>query len=72
MQETWVQSLSWEDALGKEMATHSSILAWEIPWTGSLVDYSPWGHKESDNELGTKQQQCHVNQSCFDARKGKK
>ena len=30
---TQVQSLSWEDALKKEMATHSSILAWEIPWT---------------------------------------
>ena len=29
----WVQSLSWEDALEKEMATHSSILPWEIPWT---------------------------------------
>ena len=33
MQETWVQSLGWEDALEKEMATHSSILAWEIPQT---------------------------------------
>ena len=33
MQETWVQSLGWEDPLEKEMATHSSILAWEIPWT---------------------------------------
>ena len=33
MQETWVKSLGWEDALEKEMATHSSILAWEIPWT---------------------------------------
>ena len=33
MQETWVQSLSWEDPLEKEMATYSSILAWEIPWT---------------------------------------
>ena len=33
MQETWVQSLDWEDPLEKEMATHSSILAWEIPWT---------------------------------------
>ena len=32
-QETWVQSLGWEDPLEKEMATHSSILAWEIPWT---------------------------------------
>ena len=33
MHETWVQSLSWEDPLEKEMATHSSILAWKIPWT---------------------------------------
>ena len=33
MQETWVQSLGWEDSLEKEMATHSSILAWEIPWS---------------------------------------
>ena len=32
-QETPVQSLVWEDPLEKEMATHSSILAWEIPWT---------------------------------------
>ena len=33
MQETWVQSLGWEDFLEKEMAAHSSILAWRIPWT---------------------------------------
>ena len=33
MRETWVQSLGWEDLLEKEMATHSSILAWKIPWT---------------------------------------
>ena len=32
-QETWVPSLGWEDALGEGMATHSSILAWRIPWT---------------------------------------
>ena len=32
MQETWVQSLGWEDPLQKEMAAHSSILAWKIPW----------------------------------------
>ena len=32
MRETWVQSLSWEDPLEKEMATHCSILAWKIPW----------------------------------------
>ena len=33
MQETWVQSLGWEDPLEEGMATHSSILAWKIPWT---------------------------------------
>ena len=33
MQETQVQSLDWEDHLEKEMATHSSVLAWRIPWT---------------------------------------
>ena len=33
MQEAWVQSLGWEDPLGMEMATHSSIFAWRIPWT---------------------------------------
>ena len=32
-QEMWVQSVGWEDPLGEEMASHSSILAWEIPWT---------------------------------------
>ena len=39
---TWVQSLGWEDPLEKGTATHSSSLAWRIPWT------SPWGRKESD------------------------
>ena len=33
MLETWVQSLGWEDPLEKEIATHSGILAWKIPWT---------------------------------------
>ena len=39
MQETWVQSLGWEDPLEKEMAVHSGTIAWKIPWTeetGSL------------------------------------
>ena len=36
MQETWVRSLGWEDLLEKEMAAHSSILAWKIPWTVEL------------------------------------
>ena len=48
IRETWVQSLGWEDLLEKEMATHSSTLAWKIPWTERLVGYSPCGHKESD------------------------
>ena len=46
-QETWVRSLGPEDPLEKEMATHSSTLAWKIPRMEELVGYSPWGHKES-------------------------
>ena len=45
-QETWVQSLGWEDPLEEAMATHSSILAWKIPWTEETG--GPWGHKELD------------------------
>ena len=48
MQETRVQSLDWEDPLEKEKATHSSFLAWRIPWTEEPPGYCPWGHKESD------------------------
>ena len=55
MQEMWVQSLGWEDALEKGMATPSSILVWEIPWQGSLVACSPWGCKRAGNDLATKQ-----------------
>ena len=46
--ETWVQSSGQEDPLEKEMATHSSILAWKIHGQRSLVGCSSWGHKESD------------------------
>ena len=46
--ETWVRSLGWEDPLEKEMATHSSTLAWKIPGLRSLVGYSPWVRRESD------------------------
>ena len=45
MQKTWVQFLSQEDPLEKRMATHSTILAWDIPWTESLLGYSLWCHK---------------------------
>ena len=47
MRQTWVQSLGWEDLLEKAMATHSSTLAWKIPWTEELgASYCPWGRKE--------------------------
>ena len=48
MQETWVQSLGQEDPLEKEMATHSSILAWRSPWTEELGGLQSMGCKESD------------------------
>ena len=48
MQETWVLSLSQEDPLEKEMATHSSIIAWKIPWMEEPGSYSPWGCQELD------------------------
>ena len=44
-----VPSLGWEDPLEKEMATHSSTLAWRIPWMENPgAGYNPWGHQESD------------------------
>ena len=48
MQETWGQSLDWEDTLEKRMATHSGFLPGEFLGQRSLVGYSPWSHKESD------------------------
>ena len=58
MQETQVWSLGCEDPLEREVATHCSILAWEIPWTErSLAGYSSWGHRELDRIWQLKQQQ---------------
>ena len=48
MWETQVQILGREDFLEKEMATHSSILAWKIPWTEEPGQLQSMGHKESD------------------------
>ena len=49
VQETRIGSLVLEDPLEKEMATHSSVLAWRIPWTeGPGTDYSPGRHTDSD------------------------
>ena len=48
MQETQFWSLSREDPLGEEMTTHSSLLAWEIPWTEEPEGLQSKGHKDSD------------------------
>ena len=76
----WVQSLGQEDPLKEEMATHSTLLAWRVPWTeepGGL--HSLWGRKESDRTkracisthtswlIGAKQQQTPL--SCLPCRK---
>ena len=47
-QETWVQSLGWQDPLEKDMAPHSSIPAWRIPWTEEPGGLQSMGCKESD------------------------
>ena len=48
MQETWVRFLNWEDPLEKEMATHSSILSWRIPWTEEPSGLQSMGSQELD------------------------
>ena len=52
MQATWVRSLGWEDPLEKEMATDSSILGWEIPWTEEPGGLQSTGSKKSQTGLG--------------------
>ena len=56
MQEMQVWPLSREDSLEEEIATHSDILAWKIPWTESLVGYSLWGLGRVRYNLASKQQ----------------
>ena len=51
MQETQVQSLTWEDPLEKEMATHSSILAWESPWKKEPGRLKSMGSQKSRTQL---------------------
>ena len=55
MQETWVQSMGWEDSLEKEMATHSRTLAWEIPWTEEPGGLQSLGLKRVGLGLATEQ-----------------
>ena len=54
MQDTQVPSLGRQAPLEKEMATHSSILAWEIPWAEELAGYSLWVGKRVGHDLATK------------------
>ena len=56
MQEMWVKSLGWEDPLEKKMATHSSITAWEIPWTEDPGGLQPM-ELQKNWALATKQQE---------------
>ena len=57
MQEAWDQSLGQEDPPEKEMAAHSSILAWDIHGQRRFVDCSPWGYKKVRHDLDTEKQQ---------------
>ena len=51
MKETWVQSLGQEDLLEEELATHSGILAWEIPWTEEPGGLQSMGLQKSQTQL---------------------
>ena len=54
MQETWIWSLDWEDPLEKEMATHSSILAWKILWTKDPGGLQSMGSQRVRHNWATK------------------
>ena len=61
--ENRVQSLGWEDPLEKEVATHCSILAWEIPWMEESGRLQSMGSQELNMDLGTKHH--HHTAICF-------
>ena len=69
MRETWVRSLDQEDPLEKEMAIHSSAIAWKIHGQRSLIGYSPWGRKESNT---TERLHFHFTQGTFIFKCGRK
>ena len=60
MQETWVQSLGQEDALEEEMATHSSTLAWKIPWTEEPGELQSMGSQRVRCDLATEHARTHA------------
>ena len=55
-QKTWVESLGWEDPLEEEVATHSRILAWEIPWTEEPGGLKSMQSQRVRHDSATKQQ----------------
>ena len=65
MQETemWIRSLGREDPLKKEMATHSSLLAWEIPWTEEPVGLQSMGSQRVRHDCATEYTYTHTTQS---------
>ena len=62
---TWVQALGWEDPLEKGMDTHSSILAWRIPWTEEPGGLQSMGSKESASRLNMKKGALYVKRTVF-------
>ena len=70
MQETWVPSLGWEDPLEKEVATHSSIHAWKIPWTKEPGGLQSWGCKESDTTEQLTHRKTRRENGMFEQKKG--
>ena len=60
MRDIWVRSLGLEDPLEKEMATHSSILAWDFPWTEELGGLQSMGSQRVGQDLVTKQQEQQI------------
>ena len=61
MLEAWVLSLDWEYPQEKEMATHCSILSWEIPWTEEPGGLQAMGLHRVGHYLAMKKQQCNIN-----------
>ena len=59
-QETWVQSLGWKDRLEEEMATHSSILVWKIPWTEEPGEAMAHGVTKSQTPLNIHRDRTHI------------
>ena len=66
MQETQVRSLGGEDPLGKGMVTHSSILAWEVPWTEEPGGLQSMGLQRVRHDIVAKQQQGEEQSTCLE------